>query len=59
MTENQSLKGKTERPVTIRPAHNNDLLGIAKCIEPFVASGKVLPRTLNELEGLIPSYVCR
>ena len=34
-----------------------DLHAIIACIEPFVKEGKVLPRTLDELEGLIPNYV--
>ncbi len=48
-------KGKAD--IAIRAATKNDLHAIIACIEPFVAEGKVLPRTLDELEGLIPNYV--
>jgi amino-acid N-acetyltransferase len=57
VNNSEAISSTTQRPVTIRAAVGSDLLGIAKCIEPFVVSGKVLPRTLNELEGLIPEYV--
>ncbi len=57
MNDSEKIPSVQERAVVIRPAVLDDLLGIAQCIEPFVASGKVLPRTLHELEGLIPSYV--
>lgn len=43
--------------ISVRPATYKDLHDIALCIEPFVKEGKVLPRTLNELERLIPNYV--
>lgn len=42
--------------IAIRPATTADLQSIVLCIEPFVKVGKVLPRTLDELEGLIPNY---
>jgi N-acetylglutamate synthase-like GNAT family acetyltransferase len=57
VSNSESVPSATQLSVTIRPADLNDLLGIAQCIEPFVLSGKVLPRTLDELEGLIPEYV--
>ena len=57
MSENKILSAKLERPVAIRQAVADDLVGILKCIEPHVKSGKVLPRTVHELEELIPSYV--
>lgn len=40
-------------PVTIRPVQTSDLSAIATFIEPFVASGKLLPRTTQELEDLV------
>jgi N-acetylglutamate synthase-like GNAT family acetyltransferase len=57
LSNSEAISSATQHPVTIRSAVSNDLLGIAQCIEPFVASGKVLPRTLNELESLLPHYV--
>lgn len=40
--------------VTIRSVRAEDLPAIATFIEPFVASGKLLPRTTQELEDLLP-----
>lgn len=40
--------------VTIRAVQPEDLPAIAKFIEPFVAIGKLLPRTTSELEDLLP-----
>lgn len=39
--------------VTIRPVQTSDLSAIATFIEPFVASGKLLPRTTQELQDLV------
>lgn len=40
--------------VTVRPVRSEDLPAIATFIEPFVATGKLLPRTTQELEDLLP-----
>lgn len=40
--------------VTIRSVRSEDLPAIATFIEPFVATGKLLPRTTQELEDLLP-----
>lgn len=40
--------------ITIRPAETGDVTGIAHCIEPFVVEGKLLRRTTQELEHLLP-----
>lgn len=40
--------------VTIRSVQSVDLPAIAAFIEPFVAIGKLLPRTTQELEDLVP-----
>ncbi len=40
--------------VTIRSVRSEDLPEIATFIEPFVATGKLLPRTTQELEDLLP-----
>ena len=39
---------------TIRAVRSDDLPMMAKFIEPFVATGKLLPRTTQELEDLLP-----
>lgn len=44
----------TPSSVRIRPVTRADLPAIATFIEPFVASGKLLPRTTQELEDLLP-----
>ena len=36
--------------ISVRPVTIDDLPRIAKFIEPFVAEGKLLPRTTEELE---------
>jgi N-acetylglutamate synthase-like GNAT family acetyltransferase len=43
--------------ITIRSATPADTKAIHACIEPFVAEKKVLRRTFNELETLIPQYL--
>ena len=40
--------------VSVRAVTMDDLPAIAKFIEPFVAEGKLLPRTTEELEDLLP-----
>lgn len=40
--------------VTVRPVRSEDLPAISTFIEPFVATGKLLPRTTQELEDLLP-----
>ena len=40
--------------VSVRAVTMDDLPVIAKFIEPFVAEGKLLPRTTEELEDLLP-----
>jgi amino-acid N-acetyltransferase len=55
--EEGNVGSATETEVAIRPATKNDIQGIIDCIQPFVLEGKVLPRTLGELEDLIGNYV--
>ena len=44
---------------TIRAARFDDLEGIEDLIEPFVDGGKLLPRTWDELQNLVPTgFVC-
>jgi N-acetylglutamate synthase-like GNAT family acetyltransferase len=42
--------------ITIRPAHESDLNGIAAVIEPYVDQGKLLERTYDELEDLLENF---
>ncbi|RLS57576.1 MAG: GNAT family N-acetyltransferase [Planctomycetota bacterium] len=44
-----------EYPVEVRPSSMADLDDIYEFIQPFVDAGRLLPRTLDELEGLIPT----
>ncbi len=46
----------TKTDVIIRPALDVDALELAAFIQPFVDSGKLLPRTLDELNELLPSF---
>jgi len=47
----------SEKPsVVVRPAVKADIEGIARCIEPFVVEGKVLPRAISELHDMIDQY---
>jgi amino-acid N-acetyltransferase len=39
--------------VEIRPVAREDLVGLARFIQPFVDEGKLLPRTTEELEELV------
>ncbi|MBX3442906.1 MAG: GNAT family N-acetyltransferase [Planctomyces sp.] len=41
--------------ISIRPARFDDLDGIEDLIEPFVEGGKLLPRTWDELQNLVPT----
>lgn len=40
-------------PVEIRPVRKEDLAALADFIQPFVAEGRLLPRTTEELEELV------
>ncbi|NQV26572.1 MAG: GNAT family N-acetyltransferase [Rhodopirellula sp.] len=40
-------------PVQIRPVTREDLASLADFIQPFVAEGRLLPRTTEELEELV------
>ena len=45
--------------LTVRPARFDDLERIEDLIEPFVDGGKLLPRTWDELQSLVPTgFVC-
>lgn len=44
----------TNPKFNVRSVTSHDLSLIAKFIEPFVAEGKLLPRTTEELEDLLP-----
>jgi N-acetylglutamate synthase-like GNAT family acetyltransferase len=41
--------------VVFRPAGSDDVSALAEFIEPFVAEGRLLPRTIDEIEELIAS----
>jgi amino-acid N-acetyltransferase len=43
----------TSAPAKIRPASQQDLVAIETFILPFVADGKLLPRTISELGQLL------
>ncbi len=45
----------TPCPAEIRPSTMADLEDIDEFIQPFVDAGRLLPRTLDELESLIPT----
>ncbi len=44
----------SELVVSIRSVQPSDLVAIEDFIQPFVAEGKLLPRTADELEDLLP-----
>lgn len=46
----------TKTDVIIRPALDVDALELAAFIQPFVDEGILLPRTLTELNELLPSF---
>jgi len=49
----------TSGDAQIRPARFDDLEKIEDLIEPFVDGGKLLPRTWDELQSLVPTgFVC-
>ncbi len=51
--------GQVGADSTIRAARFDDLEGIEDLIEPFVDGGKLLPRTWDELQHLVPTgFVC-
>ncbi|MBZ0286142.1 MAG: GNAT family N-acetyltransferase [Anaerolineae bacterium] len=41
--------------ITIRRAQSSDIEALSNLIEPFVDQGKLLPRTYDELEELLPN----
>jgi amino-acid N-acetyltransferase len=41
--------------IVVRPAQPADLEPLENFIEPFVAAKRILPRTTDELEGLLPT----
>jgi N-acetylglutamate synthase-like GNAT family acetyltransferase len=49
-------KATEKETVQVRPASRADIHAIHQCIEPYVAQGKILPRSLNELSELIDQY---
>jgi amino-acid N-acetyltransferase len=50
------METETLTNVIVRPARPDDLGALAEFIKPFVAEGKLLPRTLSELEDFLPSF---
>ncbi len=42
--------------ILIRTAQSGDIPNIARLIQPFVADGKLLLRTYNELDELLPNF---
>jgi amino-acid N-acetyltransferase len=42
-------------PAEVRPSTRADLDDIYEFIQPFVDAGRLLPRTLDELEDLVPT----
>lgn len=46
----------TQTDVIIRPALGADGPALAEFIKPFVEDGKLLPRTIDELNELLPSF---
>jgi amino-acid N-acetyltransferase len=55
MAEAGNAGGSTAPEITIRAARFDDLDGIEDLIEPFVDGGKLLPRTWDELQNLVPT----
>jgi N-acetylglutamate synthase-like GNAT family acetyltransferase len=47
----------TKTDVMIRPALDIDAPALAEFIQPFVEAGKLLPRTITELNELLPSFL--
>jgi N-acetylglutamate synthase-like GNAT family acetyltransferase len=50
------VKESTGVEVTVRRAIREDIPAIQLCIEPFVKQGKILPRTVSELDDLLETY---
>ncbi len=54
------MLGETSKAITIAKAEPSDLPELLAFIKPFVASGDLLPRTFDELEGLLEtSFIAR
>jgi N-acetylglutamate synthase-like GNAT family acetyltransferase len=51
-----ATQGETLTHVIVRPAQPADLPALAAFIKPFVDEGKLLHRTYDELEELLPSF---
>ncbi|MDR3616086.1 MAG: GNAT family N-acetyltransferase [Candidatus Obscuribacterales bacterium] len=49
-------KESNQKPVLIRRASHDDVQAILSVIAPYVADGKILPRTVTELSDLIDTY---
>jgi amino-acid N-acetyltransferase len=49
-------KESNQKPVLIRRASHDDVQAILSVIAPYVADGKILPRTITELGDLIETY---
>jgi len=54
MTDDQGIAA-TSPSIVVRCAAADDLPRIEAFIQPFVDEGRLLPRTTDELEGLLPS----
>lgn len=50
-----SIEVSQPLPVLIRPATSDDVCAIDEFLADFVAAGRILPRTIDELEQLIPT----
>jgi N-acetylglutamate synthase-like GNAT family acetyltransferase len=50
------METQTLTNVIVRPARPDDLGALAEFISPFVAEGRLLPRTFSELEDFLPSF---
>jgi N-acetylglutamate synthase-like GNAT family acetyltransferase len=50
------METQTLTNVIVRPAVPDDLGALAEFIKPFVAEGRLLPRTFNELADFLPSF---
>lgn len=44
---------ETDVPIVIREARQADIEQVRACIEPFIKLGRLLPRTADEMEGLL------
>jgi amino-acid N-acetyltransferase len=47
---------KTLTQIIVRPAATADIPALKQFIEPFVVDGKLLPRTMDELEHLLDGF---